>query len=252
MTQACFWLLWTEFRRQWTITALIIPVFFLAISSLVVFIPTPNLMEFNVADKAFQILNSLLAIASAFFCVGLVQNDVKDGWLRTLLVRAIRREEYLLAKSLSALASIWATMVLSVGLPMIVGLVLTKLPVTFEFGQVFGLFALFVCVSLLHVSILTFFSCWLPGVVNVVALMAWYTVSTLLHAYATFILWDSPWAAYADQFLFPSGFFDAVDAVHNSTHTPYTEVLWGMAALAFFSSLAFWSINRIQVDKGSE
>lgn len=252
MTPAILKLFWIEFRRQWTITAFITPLLFLAVGSLVVFIPAPYIREFNVSEKLFQLMSFLVPVTSAFFCVGLVHNDVKDGWLRTLLVRAIRREEYLLARSLSMLASVWATVTFAGTLPLLVGVIFTKLPVNFQPGEVLALYGLFLGISLLYISILSFFSCWLPGVVNVVALMAWWFIATAGHAYTTFFLWDSPWAVFADQFLFPNGFFDAVDAVRNNTHAPYIEVLWGTASLAFFSSLSFWSVNRIQVDKGSE
>jgi len=252
VTPAFLKLVWVEFRRHWTVTALIVPLLFLVIGSLMVFSPGPFNKTFNVGEKLYQLMVLLVPFTSAFFCVGLVSNDVKDGWLRTLLVRAIRREEYLLAKSLSALTSIWVAILFASTLPLIVGLIFMKLPIEFQVGEVLALYALFFCVSLLYVSILVFFSCWLPGVVNVVALMGWGIIAGALHAYVTFSLWDSSWAVFTEQFLFPSGFFDAVDAVRAQTHTPYTEIAWGMAALAFFSSLSFWSVNRIQVDKGSE
>lgn len=252
MTPAFLKLFRIEFRRQWTITALVTPLLFLIIGSLIVFIPTPYTREFNVSQKLLQLMGFLIPVVSAFFCVGLVDNDVKDGWLRTLLVRAIRREEYLLAKSLSALTSIWVTSLFAGTLPLIIGLIITKMPIEFQVSQVLALYALFFAISLLYVSILVFFSCWLPGVVNVVALMGWGIIASALHAYVSFFLWDSSWAVFTEQFLFPSGFFDAVDAIQNNTHVPYIEILWGMASLAFFWSLSFWSVNRIQVDKGSE
>lgn len=252
MTPAFFKLAWVEFRRQWTITALMVPLLFLVIGSLLTFFPAPFNKTFNVGEKLYQLMAFLLPVTSAFFCVGLVSNDVKDGWLRTLLVRAVRREEYLVAKSLSAMASIWVTVLFAGTLPMIVGLIFTKLPIEFQVGEVLALYALFFCVSLLYVSILAFFSCWLPGIVNVAALMGWGIIAGALRAYVTFSLWDSSWAVFTEQFLFPSGFFDAVDAVRAHTHTPFGEFIWGVAALAFFASLSFWSVNRIQVDKGSE
>lgn len=252
MTPAYLKLFWIEFRRQWTITGLIIPGLFLIIGSLIVFFPSPYIRTFDVGEKLFQLMSFFVPVASAFFCVGLVSNDVKDGWLRTLLVRAIRREEYLLAKSLSALTSIWVTVLFAGTLPLIIGLIVTKLPIEFQVGEVLALYALFFGVSLLYVSILSFFSCWLPGIVNVVALMGWGIIASALRAYVTFSFWDSSWAVFTEQFLFPSGFFNAVDAVRAQTHTPYAEVVWGVTALAFFSSLSFWSVTRIQVDKGSE
>ena len=231
---------------------MMIPFLFLVIGSLMVFLPGPFTRTFNVGEKLFQLMLFLVPVASLFFCVGLVSNDVQDGWLRTLLVRAIRREEYLLAKSLSALTSIWATVLFAATLPLIIGLIVTKMPIEFQVGQVLALYALFFGVSLLYVSILAFFSCWLPGMINVVALMGWWIIAGALEAYVTFFLWDASWAVFTEQFLFPGGFFEAAQAVRTQTHTPYTEVLWGITGLALFSSLSFWSVNRIQVDKSTE
>jgi len=245
-------LCWIELRRQGTITALITPLLFLVVASLNVFLPGPFTKTFDVGEKLYQIMILLVPVASAFFSVGFIANDVKDGWLRTLLVRAIRREEYLLAKSLSVLVSIWATALFAGTLPLIVGLIVTKLPIQFQVAEVLALYVLFFFVSILYVSILALFSCWLPGIINVVALMGWGIVASSLRAYVNFFLWDSSWAVFAEQFLFPSGFFDAIDAIQNGTHVPYIEILWGIASLAFFCSLSFWSINRIQVDKSTE
>lgn len=253
MSSALRKLLVVEFRRQWTIIALITPLLFLVIGSLIVLLPVRfAIRSFDVSDKVFQSMSFLIPVVSAFFCVGIVSNDVKDGWLRTLLVRAVTRQEYVFVKMLSAFCSIWVTILFATVLPLTIGALITKVPVEFAFGKVLSLYGLFLGASLTYISVLAFVSCWLPGVVNVAILIVWGILASAAHYYVGFALWDASWAVFLEQFIFPSGFFDAVTAVKQQTHAPYSEILWGIAALGFFLGLTFWSITKIQVDQGSE
>jgi len=246
-------LLVVEIRRQWTIIALIVPLLFLVISSLIILLPVRfTAQNFDVADKLFQSMSFLVPVISAFFCVGIVSNDVKDGWLRTLLVRAITRQHYVSVKMISALCSIWVTVIFASALPLTIGALISKVSVIFDVGEVLSLYALYLGASLTYISILTFISCWLPGVFNLAILIVWGILASAAQYYVGFALWDSSWAVFVEQFIFPSGFFDAISAVRQQTHTPYSEILWGCAGLGFFLSLTFWSITRIQVDQGSE
>ncbi|MBI4429967.1 MAG: hypothetical protein HY562_12715 [Ignavibacteriales bacterium] len=245
-------LLVVEFRRQWTILALITPLLFLVISSLIILLPTRFMQNFDIGDKLHQTMSFLVPVVSAFFCFGIISNDVKDGWLRTLLVRAIKRQEYVLVKMISALGSIWTTILFASILPLVIGALISKVTVQFDAVEVISLCVLYFGISLTYVAILTFVSCWLPGVVNVAVLMVWGIFASAAHYYVGFTLWDTAWAVFLEQFVFPSGFFDAVGAVRGHSHTPYTEILWGIAALAAFLGLTFWSITKIKVDQSSE
>jgi hypothetical protein len=60
------------------------------------------------------------------------------------------------------------------------------------------------------------------------------------------------WLVILKDYLFPSGFWNSIDAIMGKTGTPFAELAWGFGALAIFLALAFWSIAVIQVDKGSE
>lgn len=252
MTLATKKLFLAELRRQWSLIALLAPLLFLVIGTLTIFFPHRWATKFDVAQKVQQAFTSLLPIICATFCVGLVSNDVKEGWLRTLLVRAIKREKYLLIKMLAAFTSVWVSLLFAVGLPLVVGILITEKPIVFDFGDVMVIFLFFIGISFTFISILTFLSCWLPGILNVAVLFVWWFFSVAARNYVSLKLWDKPWAVQLQEFLFPSGFFNALEAARSQGYVPYGEIFWGLAGLLFFLSLAFWSITRIQVDKGSE
>ena len=242
----------TELKRQWNLVALLAPLLFLVIGSLIILTPSRFIRTFDISDKLIQSTTFLLPIITALFSIGLVSNDVKDGWLRTLLVRAIKRQHYLFVRMLSVLVSTWASLLFAVVLPLILGTLLTGNKIEFDALEVVFLLLLYIGVSLTYLTILTFLSCWLPGVFNIAVLMVWGLLATAAHYYVGFALWNKPWAVVLEPFIFPSGFFDAIDAVNHHTHTPYSEILWGLAAVCFFLGLSFWSVTRIQVDRGSE
>ena len=179
-------LLFVEFRRQWTITALITPLLFLVISSLIILLPARFVQGFDIGDKLYQAMNFLIPVVSAFFCVGIVSNDVKDGWLRTLLVRALTRQQYVSVKIISALSSIWITALFASVLPLAIGALISKGSVEFDFVEVLSLYGLYLGASLTYVSILTGISCWLPGVVNVAILIVWGILASAANYYVGF------------------------------------------------------------------
>ncbi len=252
MRQRLSKLFWAEFRRQWTLTTLFIPLLFMVLGGLITFMPSRFDKVFDVAQVLSNLLGFLVPITSFLFCVGGAANDVKDGWLRTLLMRPLQRQQYLLVKMAVVFCSIWITVLFASGLPFAARTVLTPLPIEFHFLQTLALLAAFVGVSVTYTVILSFLSCWVPGILNVVVLMVWGMLSSAAHYYVVTKLWDVKWAVLAEEFIFPSGMFDMVTAIAQRTHVPYAEVLWGLAAIAMFLALAFWSITKIQVDKTTE
>jgi ABC-type transport system involved in multi-copper enzyme maturation permease subunit len=252
MKQALSKLFWAEFRRQWTLTTLFIPLLFMVIGGLITFMPSRFDKVFDVVQKLSNLLGFLVPITSVLFCVGGVANDVKDGWLRTLLMRPLQRQQYLTVKMAVVFCLIWITVLFAGGLPFVAKTVFTPLPIEFDFLRTVTLLGAFVGVSVTYIAILSFLSCWAPGILNVVVLMVWGLVSSAAHYYVVTKLWDVKWAVLAEEFIFPGGMFDTVSAIAQRTHVPYAEVLWGLAAIAMFLALAFWSITRIQVDKTTE
>jgi hypothetical protein len=100
--------------------------------------------------------------------------------------------------------------------------------------------------------LLTLLSCWFPGIVNIVMLGLWAFGAVGISAYVQYQFWDNGWLVVAAQFLFPSGFLEA--AIMSASHegNPLAAGLWGIASAVSFTALAFWSVNRLQVDGDSE
>jgi ABC-type transport system involved in multi-copper enzyme maturation permease subunit len=243
-----------ELRRLWPIAAFFVPVMLGALSLLMTFGTGRMQPLYNVAQQAIMLnLNFVLPLASAIFAVGSVSNDVKDGWLRTLLIRPITRQQYLVVKLSAVYCSLVITIIVAGILPNVAFAVFfSKTPVQFDLARVLYIHVLILLQGFLYVVILLFLSCWLPGVFNVIALTFWAILASSISSYIQFVHWMDKWLVILKDYLFPSGFWDSIDVIMAKTGTPFAELAWGFGALAMFLALAFWSISVIQVDKGSE
>lgn len=243
-----------ELRRQWSIAAYFVPVA-LAALSFVMAIGTGKMQsQYNVAQQAIMLgLNLVLPLAAAIFAIGSVSNDVKDGWLRTLLIRPITRYQYLAVKLAAVYCSVVLTLTFGAILPnAITAAFIVKTPVQFDLATVLSVHALMLCQGFLYVVILFVLSCWLPGAFNVIALGLWAILASLINSYIQYAHWMDKWLVLLKDYSFPSGFWDSIDAIMAKTGMPVAELAWGVGALSMFLALAFWSIAIIQVDKSSE
>ena len=243
-----------ELRRLWPIAAYFVPVMLASLSLLMSFATGRMQQQYNVAQQAVLLnLNFVVPMASAIFAIGSVSNDVKDGWLRTLLIRPITRQQYLMVKLAAVYCSLVITIIFAGILPNAVFAVFfSKTPVQFELARVLYVHALILLQGFLYVVILLFLSCWLPGVFNVVVLGLWAMTASIISSYIQYVHWMDKWLVVLKDYFFPSGFWDSIDVIVARTGTPVGELAWGIGALAMFLALAFWSISVIQVDKGSE
>ena len=209
---------------------------------------------YNVSQQAMMLcLTFVLPLAASMFSVGSVSNDIKDGWLRTLLIRPITRSQYLAIKLGAVYTSVVIVIILAGILPnAITALFFAKTPVQFDLAQVVWLHVLVFLQGFLYVVILLVLSCWLPGVFNAIVLGLWAMTASLLSSYIEHVYWMDKWLVILKDYFFPSGFWNSIDAVMARTGTPVMELAWGFGALLLFLAVAFWSISVIQVDKGSE
>lgn len=243
-----------ELRRQWPFAAYFVPMALAALSFLMAIATSRMQPTYNVAQQTMMVcLNFVLPVAAAIFSVGSVNIDVKDGWLRTLLIRPISRQQYLVVK----LAAVYCSLVITIFVAGIIPNVATaafiaKTPVQFDLAQMVYIHVLMLLQGFLYVVILLFLSCWLPGVFNVIVLGLWSITAALLNSYIEHVHWMDKWLVVLKDYFFPSGFWDSMNAIMGKMGTPITELAWGFGALAIFLALAFWSISVIQVDKGSE
>ena len=243
-----------ELRRQWTVAALLAP-WGLALLSFLILLTmarSPNVYDVARAAAAAN-MNFVVPLATCLCAVGIVANDVKEGWLRTLLIRPISRQQYLLIKLAVVNVSVIISVFIAGVLPnIIVTNFLVKGTVQLDLVRVLSVHVLFLLHASLLLSILTFISCWLPGVFNVVVLMIWGLAASIAGEFIRMMYWADKWLTILKDYFFPSGFSDAVDVTMGGMGIPTTELAWGFGALAIFLALAFWSVTMIQVDKSLE
>ena len=254
MNRALWKLFATEFRRLWTVAAFFVPIG-LGVLTTIMLVPMALMQPvYDIARTAAQInLALVVPFSAALFCGGMISADVKEGWLRTLLIRPITRQQYLLIKLAAVFSSVFITILVAGVVPNIaVGVFVAKGVVRFEMGPTLIAHALFLLQALLIIGLLAVFSCWLPGIFNMVALAMWYIAAALIGSYLQSRFWSSEWLTLLRDFLFPSGFTSALEMILGKSGTPTSELAWGFAAMGFAFALAFWSITRIEVDKSSE
>lgn len=243
-----------ELRRQWTVAAVFIPLGLLALSSITLFMNAKFSKTYDIARMAASTnMTTVVPLAAILFGVAMVAADVKEGWLRTLLIRPISRQRYLLIKMAAVYTSVVITILVAGVLPnVIVPTIFFKGEVQFDLLRVVEVHAIVLMQTLLMVSILAFFSCWLPGVFNVVLLGFWWMAASIISALLQNFFWSDKWLTILKDFLFPHGFSKSMDAFLGGMPTPYADLSWAFGSMALFLALAFWSVARIQVDKGSE
>lgn len=254
MTGALRKLFLVELRRQWSTAAYFVPATLAALSFLMAIATGKMQRQYNVAQEAIMLgLNFVLPLAASIFSVGAVNNDVRDGWLRTLLIRPITRQQYLVVKMAAVYCSLVITVILAAILPNVITAVfIVKVPVQLDVARVVYIHVLMLLQGFLYVVLLLFLSCWLPGVFNVIVLGLWAILASSISSYIQYVHWMDKWLVVLKDYLFPSGFWDSIDAIMARSGTPVSELAWGFGALALFLALTFWSISVAQVDKGSE
>jgi len=243
-----------ELRRLWTVAAVFIPLGLMLLSAVILFTSAKFSKVYDVARFAANVNISLVVpLAAALFGVAMVAADVKDGWLRTLLIRPISRQTYLLIKMAAVYTSVVFTIVIAGIIPnIIISNFFVKGEVVFDLGRVLAVHGVFLLQAMLIVSMLTLFSCWMPGVFNVVLIAFWSICASAISGYIQAFHAMDKWLTILKDFLFPDGFSKSVDAISGGMGAPLADLAWGFGALGIILALAFWSITKIQVDKGSE
>jgi len=243
-----------ELRRLWTVAAVFIPLGLMLLSAVILFTSAKFSKVYDVARFAANVNMSLVVpLAAALFGVAMVAADVKDGWLRTLLIRPISRQTYLLIKMAAVYTSVVFTIVIAGIIPnIIISNFFVKGEVVFDLGRVLAVHGVFLLQAMLIISILTLFSCWMPGVFNVVLIAFWSICASAISGYIQAFHAMDKWLTILKDFLFPDGFSKSLDAINGGMGAPLADLAWGFGALGIILALTFWSITKIQVDKGSE
>lgn len=243
-----------ELRRQWTVAAAFVPLGLLLLSVVTLVISAKFSKTYDVVRMAISVNNSMVVpLATVLFAVAMVAADVKEGWLRTLLIRPISRQHYLLVKMAAVSTSILITILIAGVLPnIVIPAFFFKGEVHFDFVRALAVHVIFLLEALQILSILAFLSCWLPGVFNVVLLAFWAMSAGIISGFLGKFYWSERWALILKECLYPPGFSSTVESVAGGLSLPYADLAWGLGATGIILALAFWSVTKIQVDKGSD
>jgi hypothetical protein len=242
-----------ELRRLLTPVMIALPFLLLVLSSVIVLLFTQHRSVVDLPRLIIELVgNVCIVFGVPIAAVGMVAADLKDHWLRTLLMRPVARAEYLLARIL-AVYTLVAVIILIAGiLPTFILPVFLNKPIIWMWSRSLPTLGFLFGHAFLILMLLTLLSCWLPGVANVMLLAGWAMTSALLGGYVRSQFWDVGPIVVATEFFFPSGFLDAAMMAQQHTGDPLSSALWGVASTVAVMSLSFWSVNRVQLDGGSE
>jgi ABC-type transport system involved in multi-copper enzyme maturation permease subunit len=250
----------TELSRIWTpgkiIVAAVLTLLACVISILpVIFgwlndIPTFNL-EFS--EMAINILKIIVPFSALFFASGIISNDIKNHWLRAVLSHAVTRQDVLLAKIISATISVFI-MILALGiLPLLVFDLSSEINFAYSFIETFQVILYFTLEAALFVAIAAWLSCFVGGFMNIFFLAGWmFLDNVVIKGVLTMWLSANTTGGIIMDFFFPSGFSEAAVIAGGSGSFPTEFLLWGLAALAFFTAAGLFHINYINIDTNSD
>lgn len=249
-----------ELKRLWTKPKYIVFSIFIGVLSLLSLIPkltgalNSDIAAFlpGQASILAQILSPIVTVTVLFFTFGIISNDIKNHWFRTVLVRPVRREIFVSAKIVSTAISLLIVMLLTTAVPMLIFNLTAPEPLPFDLWNILGVFFLYFLHGILFILISTWLSCFLPGIFNILIFVVWMVSEQIISPIISLFLWDVRAALIFQDFYFPNGFADAAVNMMNSGEIATNELIWGFAALTLFSTLLFANINLIQIDKAAD
>jgi len=247
-----------ELKRFWTLKRIIIfGAFFLV---MIGFSLIPNALDLPTLNLQLN-LDTVLVGALAFFVPifvllftgGILSNDVRTYYLRTVLSRPVSKEEYLSSKYISSFINLIIGTVFFAIIPSIVGLYSYGGEVNLNIGNSFLTYLLYLLEGLLFISISLTLSTILKGYFNIFVLAIWMflEVSLINGILSNFVAFSKPLAIISD-FFFPAGFSEASKLLNTGSILFYESIMWGVASLALFISLSYYQITRIKIDSNMD
>lgn len=260
MTGISLKLLLLEFRKMWNLSVIIISSILLLISLLINFIPLlvgaygneGPIIAFEMQSGLSQGFSILVPLLSLIFGAGIISNDIKNHWIRTVLSRPITRADFLLTKIISSSLTIFILMLIIGTIPVIILSMIVPVNTNFDFIKFIGTHALFLGEAITYITICSLLSCWLPGFTNIVILIVWMLSNSIFSVVVNNYFWDNSIVMLLSDFYFPGGFREAAESLVSGASFPVEKLLWGFSALFGFIALALFNFNFIQIDKGVE
>lgn len=204
------------------------------------------------ANVVETILSPITTIAVLFLTFGIIANDKKNHWFRSVLARPVSREHFFSAKILAVLTSMLGVMLITTVIPLLIFNITSGESLEFEFGKVLGVYSFYFLHGTLFVLIAAWLSCFVPGVFNILILALWMISESIISALVGIFLWDSKLALIFQDFYFPNGFAESSKILLATSEFATAEFLWGMTALFLFAALFFANINLINIDHSSD
>ncbi len=241
-----------EFRRFWSPAMLIAALGIVGIGEVIEFIiaSAAQIQKASVAGGTSLGLVSTFAVL--LFSAGIVGGDIRSGWMRTVLIRSVTRQQYVLTKLAVVGTATLLAMLLTVAIPVVYFSAIAPQKIAFDAAATMTFFLLTSCQTILLIIVSAFVSCWLTGAFNSLVVYIWISAAGILEMFIGRTYWNVSWLMTAKDFLFPSGFQNAQTAVKLGASFPTADILWGTASVAFFLSLTLFSINKVQVDVSTE
>lgn len=246
----------TEFIRTWTKGKIISLVIFTILSCVISVLPIlfnmlgdaeiPNL---DFTELLINIWKIIVPFAALFFASGIISNDVKNHWLRTVLSHAVTRQDVVVAKLKSATVSVMIIMLLIGVLPLLVFDISSSVSFNYNISSILEVFVLFTLEASLFISIALWLSCFLGGFMNIFFLALWmFMDNTVFKGILSVWLSANKSGSIMMDFFFPSGFSEAAVVAGSAGSFPTEFILWGFAALTFFIAASLYHINHINID----
>ena len=241
-----------EFKRFWT-PAMIVTAFGIIGFGNVIAFGMGTMKQLPKTSNLVEICYDIVSFFSVIlFSAGMVGSDIKSGWMRTLLIRPVTRQQYVLTK-ISVISTVTlVTLAITILIPIVYFMLLADSKIIFDVSPTVTFLMLKSCEVVLYIIISAGISCWISGAFNSLALYIWFGASQLIEMLISKKYWDIPWLMTLKDFLSPSGFQDALTYSKLGLGFPMADILWGLASVAFFAALMLLSINKIQIDIGSE
>lgn len=243
-----------DLKRFWTLKRMIIfGVFFLLIlgmSFIPLFLDLPTLnMQLNLDTFLVGALSFFVPVFVLLFTGGIISNDVRTYYLRTLVSRPISKEEYLSSKYIYSIINLVIATIFFAVIPSIATMYSYSSEVNLNLGNSLFTYLLFILEGLLFIAISISLSTILKGYFNIFVLAVWiFLESSLINGVLSNFVSFSRILAILSDFFFPAGFSEATKLMNTGSLLFYESLLWAIASLALFVSLSYYQITRIKID----
>lgn len=216
-------------------------------------IPIPDYV-----NVLYYYYNMIVPVLTLIFGTGIISFDKNNHWLRTIMSRPVSLQEYITSKILAVSSIIFVLMLILGALPAAFVGFFSNIEIGFHFGDFILLHVTFWLQSLTYLALMAWLSMWIPGYLNLIVFGAWFVADFLLNSAVIPLItelgelykWKITWLIVTSDFLFPSGFSDALKKMTSSEASfPTEELMWGFAALSAFFALSYWHITKISLIK---